>query len=453
MRRRLVTTYLALLMLVLLALEIPLAVSVATAATRNMWTDRLIDASGFAANADSSLRSGETRALGDQLARYRSLYGISAAVVNRDGVVVVGGPLRSDAQAGRMIRRALAGERIRVNGTVWPWTRGPLVVTVPVTSRGEVVGAVLLLSPTSELRVRVLRAWGALAAGGLAALAAFIGVAMGMARWMLRPIAELDQVTHRIAAGAVEARVPTPGVGPPELRRLAESFNDMADTLAAAMERQRAFAAQASHQLRNPLTSLRIRAETLAEETPVPGHRELVQEIIRFGDILEELLTLARLEQETPPCIVVEVGAVCRDRVAAWREVAAQRGVVLRGVECEDGEVCALAVPTAVDQALDALIDNATKFAGRGATVTVRAEQREDMVEVRVVDDGPGLSAQDLELATERFWRAPGARNIDGCGLGLPIVATLAEVSGGRLDLVPAEPSGLDVRLRLPAAG
>jgi signal transduction histidine kinase len=113
-------------------------------------------------------------------------------------------------------------------------------------------------------------------------------------------------------------------------------------------------------------------------------------------------------------------------------------------------------VATALDQALDALIDNAVKFSaldvdGGGATVTVRVAADDGGVAVHVTDTGPGLTAEHRELATDRFWRAPDAQNIDGSGLGLPIVAVLVEASGGRLDLLPAEPQGLHARLWLPA--
>jgi signal transduction histidine kinase len=111
------------------------------------------------------------------------------------------------------------------------------------------------------------------------------------------------------------------------------------------------------------------------------------------------------------------------------------------------------AIPTAVGQALDALIDNALKFAGTGATVTVRVDGGPDSVALHVIDDGPGLGDADRMRATDRFWRASGTQNVDGSGLGLPIAAALVAASGGQLDLLPAQPCGLDARLTFPAAG
>jgi len=149
---------------------------------------------------------------------------------------------------------------------------------------------------------------------------------------------------------------------------------------------------------------------------------------------------------------VADAGAVIDARIAAWRPLAEQRGVTLErsGVASQ----AVLVVPGTLDQAMDALIDNALKFAGAGAAVTVHLDRhrRDGIVEVHVSDTGPGLSAEERRRATERFWRAPAHQNIDGSGLGLAIVAVLAETSGGRLDLLEGELGGLDARLCLRAA-
>jgi signal transduction histidine kinase len=131
--------------------------------------------------------------------------------------------------------------------------------------------------------------------------------------------------------------------------------------------------------------------------------------------------------------------------------VAGKKDITLRYVR-PARPLCARAVRNALDQALDALIDNAVKFSGPGTTVTVRPSADDGGVALHVVDNGPGLTEQQRELATERFWRAPDAQNVDGSGLGLPIVAVLVEASGGRLDLLPNTPEGLHARLWFPAA-
>jgi signal transduction histidine kinase len=456
MRRRLVNTYLLLLTLVLLALELPLMSTVATRGTDAMVIDRLLDASGYASLADSSLRTDQMVSLRDGLDRYYELYGIAGAVADRDGKLVAAAGDRTafDAPEVRQrLRQALAGERAGGGRTVWPWQRDPLIVAVPVTSGAEVIGAVVTLSPTDRLRADELRIWALATVTGLVALLVFVAVAVALARWMLRPIAELDGTVHRLAEGTLDARVPA-GLGPPELRRLARSFNEMADTVIDALGKQRAFVAQASHQLRNPLTSLRIRFDNLGEYVEPAGreeHRLTLDEVDRLATILDSLLQLARAERGRHTCAPVDAAAIADDRMAAWRPLAEQRGISL--CRTGDAHALALAVATAVDQALDALIDNALKFAGTGARVTVDVQATGgDVVELHVIDDGPGLSADHRRRATERFWRAPDAQNVDGSGLGLPIAAVLVEASGGTLTLHDAQPCGLDARVSFPAA-
>lgn len=456
MRYRLTGTYLALLTLVLLALAVPLAGYAAAGRTQTTVIDRNDDAARFASLADPALRTGETVTLTDELHRYFDLYGIAAAVADRDGRLVTetGDPRAFDTTEVRhSVAAALAGERIGAGRTIWPWQAGPLVVAVPVTTAGEVVGAVVTLSPTDAIRSDVRRTWAELAVGGLIAGLAFVLVAMALTRWILRPVAHLDAAAHQISAGALDARV-VPGLGPPELRRLALAFNAMADDVTDALQRQRDFAAQASHQMRNPLTALRLRVEELGsfigDPDGVAEHRLAVEETDRLRRILDGLLALAQAERGQHQLETVDAATVAGERVAGWRPLAQQRGITLCHNGCDQATV--VAVPTAIGQALDTLIDNALKFAGAGATVTVRVDSEPDTVTLHVIDDGPGLPDSERIRAAERFWRGPGTQNVDGSGLGLPIAAVLVSASGGRLDLLPVHPHGLHARLAFATA-
>ena len=242
-------------------------------------------------------------------------------------------------------------------------------------------------------------------------------------------------------------------LGPPELRRLAASFNHMADVVSDVMDRQRAFVAHASHQLRNPLTALRLRVEELGPSLTDPDgrseHRLALEETDRLALVLDALLTLARAEREENERVTVDAAAVAASRVAAWAPLARRRSVTLR-LAVTDAPAYARTVPTAVDQALDALIDNAVKFSGAGGAVTVAVADRDDGVALEVRDSGPGMTESQLGQATERFWRAPDAQNVDGAGLGLTIVAVLVDASDGRLTLEPADGGGLAATIWAP---
>jgi signal transduction histidine kinase len=456
MRRRLIAGYLLLLALVLVALEVPLAITIAGRDTARLVADRLTDANRFATLAEPALRSGEVEALRSELDRYDELYGIGAAVVDEAGHPIVASRSAADLTAVDVVsqsHRALAGNQASDDGTIWPWRTRPLVIAVPVGSGGEILGAVITVSPTGKSAQGVGAAWVVLLGGGLVVLAAGIAAVWWFARWILRPVRELDAAAHELGGGDYQVRVPVDD-GPDELRRLAGAFNEMAETVADSLERQRQFVSHASHQLRNPLTALRLRVEDLGADLEDPDvvelHRLALEETERLGQVLDSLLALARAERGRFDLVDVDAGEVAWARVLAWQPVAAKHGVVLRYVR-PARPVAVRAVANALDQALDALIDNAVKFSNSGEpTVTIRVAADDGGAAVHVIDTGPGLTEAQRELATERFWRAPDAQNVDGSGLGLPIVAVLVEASGGRLELLPGDPHGLHAKLWLP---
>ncbi|MEU8077975.1 HAMP domain-containing sensor histidine kinase [Catellatospora citrea] len=453
MRRRLAASYLLLMTLVLLALEIPLALTLASRESDLVRADRLADATRFAALARPGLRTDTVGTVRDELTRYDELYGIGAAVLDRDRHTFVRSvsyrlePARGEAA----VRAALAGQQYSSAESVLPWTGAPIVVAVPVNDNGEVLGMVVIVSPADRVRDAVTFWWLALGGIGLLAALACVLTARSLANWVLRPVTVLDAMTHEVAAGDGNTRI-SDQAGPPELRRLTRSFNDMAYAVADAMERQRAFVAHASHQLRNPLTALRLRVEelgpSLADDDGRSEHRLALEETDRLATVLDGLLTLARAERGRHQLITIDAVAVAESRVAAWEPLARHHGTTLTltvGLPVALVQV----VPTALDQTLDALIDNAVKFSGPGGRVEVEVRAAEEGIAVHVRDDGPGMTDAQLDQATERFWRAPDAQNIDGSGLGLTIAAVLVDASGGRLAMTHAGQRGLDARVWL----
>jgi signal transduction histidine kinase len=453
-RRRLVISYLLLMVLVLMALETPLAATLTSRETDRVRADRLADATRFASLAGPALRGGMPGPLVGELGAYDELYGIGAAVVDRDRrTVAASAGWHPGVGAESALDVALAGQQFSEPDSVWPWVDGPLVVAVPINDGGEVLGAVVIATPADRLRRTVTEWWLLLAGIGLVAVSACVSTAFGLAGWVLRPVTELDSVTHEIAEGDRGARV-RPRLGPPELRRLAASFNNMADVVSDVMDRQRAFVAHASHQLRNPLTALRLRVEELGPSLTDPEgraeHLLALEETDRLAKVLDALLTLARAEREENQRVTVDAAAVAASRVAAWQPLARHRSVALR-LAATTTPAYARTVPTAVDQALDALIDNAVKFSGDAGEVTVSVRAADGGIALEVRDTGPGMTAAQLDQATERFWRAPEVQNVDGAGLGLTIVAVLVDASDGRLTMRAGEPCGLVAEVWFPA--
>jgi signal transduction histidine kinase len=469
-RTRLLVVVSVLVVGVVVGLGVPLALARAAGGTAEMFTDRLGDTTRFAALAQRPVTDSDVAALGAELARYEDLYGATAAVLDRQGEVLAGsrpGPLAAvtaGVVAGddaRRIALALAGQRSPPHGTVWPWDDRPMLLAEPVLVGGEVRGAAVTISPTDGLRRAVLLAWGVLAVAGLLALALAASAALPLVRWILAPVERLDAGTARVAA-AVRAGRSAPPVGaeggPPELRRLTRDFDAMAATVSATLDAQRAFVADAGHQLRNPLTALRLRLATLAEdvaEAPLPAETrdapaDALEEIDRLTAVLDALLALARTEGRPPGTVAMRVDPVLEERVATWEILAEHEGLHLR--RSGPGGLVVRSDPVTVATVLDAVLDNAVKYSPPGGDVELTTARVEGVVEVAVRDHGPGLGADDLTRATERFWRGDGdgGSGPPGSGLGLAIAARGAERAGAELALELPGDGGLRVVLRWP---
>lgn len=460
MLRRMLVLYASLLLLVLAALEIPLAIAFAARDTQNLFIDRLNDTARFASLADSALRTGEMATLRAELTRYDNLYGIEAAIVDRSGNVLVASRdgMNLDEASLARLRAVLSGERSSFDEVLWPWRHTPMTVAEPIGLGGEVVASAVTISSTTAARASITTRWTELAIAGFTAMLVFGLAAVPLTRWVLHPVRELEEVTGELSAGQWQARVPVT-TGPTELRRLGEHFNTMATVITSVLAQQRSFVSYAGHQLRNPLAALRLRVENLATHMPSEGERDLaaaVDEVARLGRILDGILALVRAEGGNYPICVVDCGRVAREQVNAWRRNSSGVHVRYRGAT----HAAALAVQGGVGQILEALIANAIKFSGPKATVTVTVSRPhsppealgQPVVDIDVVDNGPGLSEADLASATQRFWRSPAHQNVDGTGLGLAIVSALVDASGGRLLLMPARPHGLHAKVVLPAA-
>lgn len=443
MNSRLVITFTTLIVLMIAALAVPLGISYASHRTNRLLLDRRADATRFAELADQAAREGDRTALTAEVTRYAELYGAAVRVRDRDGSVLVdAGDMSVDDEAAT--RLALSGRTTEDLPTISPFGPDKVLVAEPAGRDAQLTGVVLLLAPTTGARGDVTLVWALLALGALVALGYSVLAARGLARWILRPVTELDRTTQAIAEGHLEARA-SHGVGPSELRRLEERFNAMADAVSSSMERQRAFVADASHELRTPLTVLSLRLENLEPHLRAEGtaeYDEAMAEIDRLAVLVEELLALAKVEAGAL-AEDVDVAAELAARLAGWREVYAAKGLALE-VDLPESLVVP-AVPDAVARIADIALDNAQKFVPEGGRVTVTLDGRL----LRIADDGPGLGEQDRADAFGRFWRSGMHANVPGSGLGLAIAAELAKACGGTLTLLPAVPHGLVMELRL----
>ncbi|MEV4173487.1 HAMP domain-containing sensor histidine kinase [Nonomuraea sp. NPDC049709] len=439
MNSRLVVTFTTLIVVLVAALAVPLGLAYASHRTNRLLLDRRADATRFAELADQAAREGDRSGLLAEITRYADLYGAAVRVRDRDGSLLLTAG-RFEADDRDALRLALSGRTTEDLPTISPFGPATVLLAEPAGRDAQLSGVVLLQAPADRARVDVTLVWAALALGALVTLAYAVLVARRLARWILRPVTELDRTTQAIAQGRMDARA-HPGVGPSELRRLEERFNAMADAVAGAMERQRAFVADASHELRTPLTVLGLRMENLEPHLRGEGtaeYEEAMAELDRLALLVEDLLALARVEAGAGvEGKEIELGP----RLAAWREVYGAKGVRLV-TDISETSV----VPETAARIADIALDNAQKFVPPGGTVTVTLADRV----LRVADDGPGLGEEERAEALGRFWRSGAHANVPGSGLGLAIAAELARSCGATLRLLPAEPHGLVVELRLP---
>jgi signal transduction histidine kinase len=460
-KRRLLGSYLTLTVIVLLILEIPLGLRFADHERDQLTTQIERDAVVVGSLVEDSLQEGAVPLPTALIGRYAResgtrivvLDGNGRAVVDTTGAAGVGRSLAARPE----VRAALAGrvsdgsERSDSTGT------DVLYVAVPVASAGSVFGAVRVTSPASALDARIAHYWFVL--GGIGAVTLLLATIVGLllARSVTGPLGRVEHATAAFGGGELSARVGAPG-GPPIVRSLARSFDDMAARLEELVVAQDAFVADASHQLRNPLLALRLRLENLLAD--VDGEsgddlRRALDEVARLSRTVDGLLALARADRGAPgaPTVPVDVVPIVRARCDEWSALADERDVALV-LDVPAQPVRAVVTPDRLAQVLDNLLANAVDVAPRSSRVTLAARERGGVAEVHVIDEGRGMSDVERQHAFDRFWRSssPPTSSLGGSGLGLSIVRKLVAADGGSVELGPGPAGGVDavVRLRRP---
>lgn len=448
-------------LLVLLVQDVPLSFYL-----RGVENDRIItalerDAFVLGGRSEEALESADPAddaTLTDLARTYRDSGGARVVIVDAQGEAVV---TSDDDQSRVGVSYASRPEIIEaLTGTITSGTRysdtlqqNLLYVTVPVFSGENVLGAVRLTYPSQVVTDAVneqLRVLG-LVALTTVLLAGIVGFIFSSS--VTRRLHLLRQATERLAEGDLTARADE-SAGAPEIRALSSSFNRMAVRLNTLIQQQRTFAADASHQLRTPLTALRLRLERTQELLPTDpsGAAQRLaaaeSEVDRLGNIVEGLLLLSHTEGQSAALITVDLAAIARERVEQWAPLAAESGVDIRFEGPATAPV--QAITEAADQIIDNFIDNALTVSPAASTLVVRVSVDGSASSVHVLDEGPGLSPDDCSRAFDRFWRATS--DSSGSGLGLAIVAQLAAASRADARLTPRVGPGLDASVTFVSA-
>jgi signal transduction histidine kinase len=306
---------------------------------------------------------------------------------------------------------------------------GQLVVAAPVTDGDRVTGVVRAASNYSGVRMRIAGTWAAMLGLGLLAISATWLVARRQARRLAAPLEALSRTAAQLGGGNFGVRTAPSGIA--EIDAAGTSLDTTAARLGAMVGRERAFSADASHQLRTPLTGLRLGLET-ALDSPGADLRVAATAAIdaadRLEQTIEDLLSLAR--EPVPDGTPLELAELAREVEQTWGPVLATQGRTLR-INVHPDTPVSRAAPAAVRQVLAVLLDNAARHGAGRVTLTVR--DAGGVLAFDVADEGPGVDgASPLPSRPD---------NGHGPGIGLSLARGLAEAEGGRLRVSrPAPP-------------
>jgi signal transduction histidine kinase len=433
------------LVLAVVALEVPLIISIRDRVDAEVKSQALSQAELFAVTLEDELRTRE--GLDEVTER--------AAEQVRGRVIVVG-------PGGRLVADSAGEERLGIDYSTRPEIATALdgdssqeqresdtldetilATAVPILQPGTTttVGAVRVTQSVDAVNRATWRATLGLVAIGLLVLVLGLGAGALIAGQVAGPVRRLDQAARRVAEGDLSARAEVEGSA--EQQRLARTFNDMTSRLERLVSSQREFVADASHQLRTPLSGLRLRLEEARASTAdADAHEEIdagLRELDRLSAMVSELLVLSQAGEVDAPPERVDLEDAARRAEARWD--GADGGRVRSSGDPADGFV-----PLAdLDRAIDALVENAIHYGNGEVEVRARAGA------VEVLDRGPGLTDEDLEAVFERFHRGVAGRaGPNGTGLGLPIARELARRWGGDVTLANRDGGGARATLTVP---
>lgn len=440
MARRIVVTVLALITALLAIVAVPLGLLTAGQDRTDFRNQTAVTAATLASVAEERISDGSAGTALHRSIRELTGAGDRATVYDAAGREIAGTP------GGPVAAAHISGIPDR-SPHVFP-AGGQLIVTAPVVpgSGTGSIGTVALSRSTEPLDHRLAVLWtliGAVSAAGLLTAAV---VAIALARWTSAPLTTVSEAARQLGSGALGTRAQVSS-GPPEVRRLSADFNTMAARLQSLVHGHRSMMADVSHQVRTPLAALRLRLDLLAQEADEATAAEVAgaqEEIARLTRLVSGLLAIARAENVTATQIQVAADAVVRDRAAAWRPAAEERGVTLTAASPEP--VRAQMGDGQLEQILDNLLANALDALPPGGTIRVSACAADDLARIIVADDGRGMSSEQQRAAFRRFETGTAG----GTGLGLAIVDRLVTANGGSATLSDSPGGGLTVTIELP---
>lgn len=461
LRRRLMVAFAYLLTLAIVALSVPLGFNVARRARTDFAVSLTNRAEQVATSILQARRAGPEAV--DALVQAHPEIG-RVIVVDADGTLLadstgrrrlgrdyraVEEELRQRGEPCCAITAALDGRTTRLVRT-YPNTGTHYVVAVPIISDRRIVGAVRVNQRVVTVDAIARRRLLAMIGVSVAVLVVGLLVSAALARSLTRPLHRLATTAKRVGEGDLQVRADE--TGQREVAEVARALNVMSARIEQTLTAQRDFLANASHQLRTPLTGLRLRLEALSV-SGASGADAALAEADRLNMLVDDLLTLVRAGVAPVRGERTDLDAAVTEAVDRWSMGAAEtRHTLVLRPAAPPGAVAAGADDVAM--VLDNLIENALKYSPPGSTVTVTTDREDGSGVIRVSNDGPGVADEDRERLFERFYRGHGGAAAPGTGLGLAIVAEVVSRWGGSVHLEPDLPTTFVVRFpAAPATG
>jgi signal transduction histidine kinase len=451
LRNQLLGAFAYVLLLIIVALEVPLVLNLARRIDAEVKNEAAGQAFVVAAGASGSM--GNPAELGRLVRRSGRELGARVIVVGpRGGLLAdstVARPPNVSYASRPEIAAALRGQRAQGERHSDTLGEDLLYTAVPITNNGVVVGATRVTQSLSAVHSRIRRGVLALIAIGAFALIVGLALAWFLASSLSRPLRNLAATARRFEAGDLEARAECAGAA--EQQEVAAAFNDMAERLGVVLAAQREFVANASHQLRTPLTGLRLRIESARLKSGPEAAAELEaaeQEVERLARLLTSLLTLAREGDKPAAPRPVSLARAVERAYERWAPAAEEDGRELELVGNGDATIAASEEDLAI--LLDNLIENALRYSPTRVSVDWGRDGGEAWL--AVLDEGPGLQAGEETQLFERFARGSAGSGRSGTGLGLAIVQTLAHRWRGEASLSNRLEGGTRAEVRFPAA-
>ncbi len=330
-----------------------------------------------------------------------------------------------------------------------------LFVAAPILGNAGLEGIVQLSIPASHLNERVRAMWLTLISAGLVLTLLFVLASIFLGEQITRPLRQLTATAHRLAGGDLSVRLEMDRKD--ELGDLAAAFDHMAEEISQLLARERAFVANASHELRSPVTAIQLRAELLQMTSADDARREryireIRQESENLGNLLQQLLDLDRAQSSPRPDEEALDIAPCLRKVGDLMQPLAQRAGLTLTTDIPESLPPARLAEQDCQIILRNLLDNAIKYTPAGGRVAVQARAVADDVEIRVQDTGVGIPAQDLPHIFDRFYRVDKARDRTGSGLGLSLVKEIVTQHRGQVWAESTEGAGATLVVHLPRA-